>query len=118
MGIINTYKNLIGVNNINTANAQAGLVWPALVRKVLKETNLSGMRQKLIEAPVTSGHNYLISSLEGGEHWEITPRLQEKVAEMGSASAFSSSCSVRGLHRSPWHHWVQRIGHLVQPTKV
>ena len=79
---INTYKNLIGVNNINTANAQAGLIWPALVRKVLKETNLSGMRQKLIEAPVTSGHNYLISSLEGGEHWEITPRLQEKVAEM------------------------------------
>ena len=46
---INTSKNLIGVNNINTANAQAGLIWPALVRKVLKETNLSGMRQKLID---------------------------------------------------------------------
>ena len=79
---INNLQNLIGVNNINTANAQAGLIWPALVRKVLKESNLPGMRQKLIEAPVTSGHNYLISSLEGGEHWEITPKLQEKVGEL------------------------------------
>ncbi|MEE2743739.1 MAG: C45 family autoproteolytic acyltransferase/hydrolase, partial [Bdellovibrionota bacterium] len=79
---INTSQNLIGVNNINTANAQAGLIWPALVRKVLKETSLSGMRSKLTSAPVTSGHNYLLTSPEGGEHWEITPHLQEKVASL------------------------------------
>tara|TARA_B100000029_G_scaffold469751_1_gene507915 strand:- start:75 stop:1202 length:1128 start_codon:yes stop_codon:yes gene_type:complete len=79
---VNTSQNLIGVNNINTANAQAGLIWPALVRKVLKEKSLSGMRTKLTSAPVTSGHNYLLTSPEGGEHWEITPHLQEKVASL------------------------------------
>jgi isopenicillin-N N-acyltransferase-like protein len=80
---INTNQNLIGVNNINTANAQAGLIWPVLVRKVLKERSLQTMRTKLTSAPVTSGHNYLISSPQGGEHWEITPTLQEKVASLG-----------------------------------
>lgn len=79
---VSTDNNLIGVNNINTTNAKTGLIWPLLVRKTLEQKSLGPMRQTLLNAPVTSGHNYLISSPEGGEHLEITPTVSEKVSAL------------------------------------
>ena len=79
---INSNNNLVGVNNINTKNAKAGLIWPMLVRAMLAEKNLEGMRSVLLKAPVTSGHNYLLSTTSGSEHWEISPRASEKVFEI------------------------------------
>lgn len=79
---VNAHNGLIGVNNINTNNAKTGLIWPLLVRKVLEENSLADMRRTLLHAPVTSGHNYLISSPEGGEHLEVTPSVYEKVSAL------------------------------------
>lgn len=79
---INSNNCLVSVNNINTKNAKVGLIWPLLVRKALESKSLHGMRETLVGAPVTSGHNYLISSTEGGEHLEITPHLFEKVSAL------------------------------------
>lgn len=80
---VNTHNGLIGVNNINTVNAKTGLIWPLLVRKTLEAKSLAEMRSILLSAPVTSGHNYLISSPTGGEHLEITPSVAEKVSALG-----------------------------------
>lgn len=79
---VNTENALIGVNNINTTNAKTGLIWPVLVRKTLESKNLGEMRRTLLGAPVTSGHNYLISTSEGGEHLEVTPTISEKVSAL------------------------------------
>jgi isopenicillin-N N-acyltransferase-like protein len=79
---VNTHNGLIGVNNINTTNAKTGLIWPLLVRKALEGKNLGEMRHILLHAPVTSGHNYIVSSPEGGEHLEITPTVAEKVSAL------------------------------------
>ena len=79
---VNTNNGLIGVNNINTTNAKTGLIWPLLVRKTLEANNLGEMRKTLLNAPVTSGHNYLISSPDGGEHLEITPSISEKISAL------------------------------------
>jgi isopenicillin-N N-acyltransferase-like protein len=73
-------KTLVGVNNINTKNARTGLIWPALVRSLLKKDNLKEMRELVQKAPVTSGHNYILSDSSGGEHWEVTPEVAERVA--------------------------------------
>jgi isopenicillin-N N-acyltransferase-like protein len=79
---VNANNSLIGVNNINTTNAKTGLIWPVLVRKVCEQTVLGEMRKTLLNAPVTSGHNYIISTIEGGEHLEITPTVSEKVSAL------------------------------------
>lgn len=79
---VNSDNCLIGVNNINTNNAKTGIIWPILVRKVLEAKTLKEMESILLNAPVTSGHNYLISSPEGGEHLEITPTVYEKVSAL------------------------------------
>jgi isopenicillin-N N-acyltransferase like protein len=80
----NTDRCLIGVNNINTRNAQAGVIWPALVRQVLMERSLENMEKTLLSAPVTSGHNYILSSPDGGRHYEVTPTDKEKVLSLDS----------------------------------
>lgn len=89
----NTRGEFIGVNNINTKNAKAGLIWPFLVRESLvtrpiketsknESTGLSQMQTVLMEAPVTSGHNYLIADKSGGKHLEITPTEKEIVSSV------------------------------------
>lgn len=79
---INSKKCFMGVNNINTLKAQNGIIWPALVRHCLEQNSLEKMREELKKAKVTSGHNYLLSNEKEGEHWEITPTLQEKVSSL------------------------------------
>jgi isopenicillin-N N-acyltransferase-like protein len=80
---VNDNELFIGVNNINTFNAKAGLIWPALVRKCLMSVDLDEMRTILTTSPVTSGHNYLISDANTGEHWEVAPTNIEKVRDAG-----------------------------------
>jgi len=78
-----TSKGLfIGVNNINTKNAKAGLIWPALVRSTLEAQSLDEMSKRLLKAPVTSGHNYLISDSTSGQHYEISPTAKECVSQV------------------------------------
>ena len=70
---------MIGVNNINTDKAEAGVLWPALIRDVLMQADHQAMDESLQEAPVTSGHSYLLASLDAGEFWEVMPELAERI---------------------------------------
>lgn len=85
MGVSDTGL-FIGVNNINTENARAGLIWPALVRRTLEHPCFNSMRETLVNAPVTSGHNYLISSVGQSEHWEIAPSAKAMVGKTNDSS--------------------------------
>lgn len=77
----NTSNILVGVNNINTRNAKTGILWPALVRQLLTYNTLDEVITNLKAAPVTSGHNYILSSKERGENWEVTPNSAECVSK-------------------------------------
>ncbi len=83
---INTHNLLVGVNNINTTNARAGIIWPLYVRRLLKEKSVTNARKYLEDAPVTSGHNYIVSDEAQGEHWEVTPKLSERVGHVDAGS--------------------------------
>ncbi len=73
---------MVGVNNINTDGARAGAVWPAIVRRTLGQSGPAAMTRELTTAPSTSGHCYLIASVEGGEFWEVMPGLAERVSAL------------------------------------
>ena len=74
-----TKGTLVGINNLNTKSAEAALIWPALVRRLLWEKDVASMRAILKDAPVTSGHNYMLADFESAEHWEVLPGLAQKV---------------------------------------
>ena len=76
---VNSQGLFLGVNNINTKNAKAALLWPMLVSDLLDKNSIDDMREGLNNAPVTSGHNYLIADKDLGEHWEISPTQRELV---------------------------------------
>ena len=89
---VTTQKTLVGINNLNTKSARAGLIWPALVRRLLREKSVAPMRTLLKEAPVTSGHNYMIADEKSGEHWEVLPGLAQKVDnQLGGGVVFHTN---------------------------
>ena len=74
----NSHDLMIGVNNLNTKNARASIIWPILVRKALLSRTYQQLETTISRAPVTSGHNYQISSPDHGSQWEVTPIVKEK----------------------------------------
>ena len=80
---INTNDLLLGVNNLNTKNAKASLIWPVLIRHAIQNAhNFTELENIVSNAPVTSGHNYLLSSKAEGAMWEVSPVKSEKVAHI------------------------------------
>ena len=76
-------RTVMGVNNINTDGAQPGVLWPVVVRNVLKGSTLKQMTDRLTTAPVTSGHNYLLAEQDEAQMWEVAPGLAEMVDAKG-----------------------------------
>lgn len=82
----------VGVNNLNTNDAQNGVIWPALVRSLLQKKNVMSLRKELLTSPVTSGHNYLISDGKTWQHYEISPTVKELQQEFsGNGVSFHTN---------------------------
>ncbi len=77
-----THGLVMGVNNINTDGAKAGVLWPTIVRDVLEQSSKAEMVNRLKSSPKTSGHNYLIANKDHGEMWEVCPGLSEMVGQV------------------------------------
>lgn len=77
----NSQGAMVGVNNLTSNNAKSGIIWPALIRKGLSKSNQTKMRQLFLDAPVTSGHNYLLADTKKAEMLEITPGIKEVASE-------------------------------------
>lgn len=74
---------MVGVNNLNTSGARPGVLWPAVVRKLLMAGSLEGQREVLAAAPLTSGRSFLLADrAAGADFWEAMPDLRERVANL------------------------------------
>ena len=82
---------VMGVNNINTDGARAGALWPTIVRACLQQPNQSAMAKCLLDAPKTSGHNYLLADPYRAEMWEVAPGISECVGQMGENPLWTKS---------------------------
>lgn len=51
----------VAINNLTSTDARVGLVWPALVRRVLREASAGAARDLVLAAPLGSGHHYLVA---------------------------------------------------------
>jgi isopenicillin-N N-acyltransferase-like protein len=54
----------VTINNLKSTDARVGVVWPALVRRMLREKNADAAKHVLMTAPMSSGHHYLIATEE------------------------------------------------------
>jgi isopenicillin-N N-acyltransferase-like protein len=51
----------ITINNLKSSDARVGLVWPAVVRRCLRETTAMAAADIVRRAPLGSGHHYLVA---------------------------------------------------------
>ncbi|MCP4502515.1 MAG: hypothetical protein GY822_21400 [Deltaproteobacteria bacterium] len=49
------------INNLNSVDATIGVMWPALVRRCLREGNAKGALEVLQNAKIGSGHHYVVA---------------------------------------------------------
>jgi isopenicillin-N N-acyltransferase-like protein len=49
------------INNLNSVDAQVGVVWPALVRRALSQDTARAARDEVLAAPIGSGHHYMVA---------------------------------------------------------
>lgn len=69
------------INNLRSTDAHVGVVWPALVRKVLREKNASDGRDVIMDANIGSGHHYLVADKKQAYGIETSGRLKKYVHE-------------------------------------
>jgi isopenicillin-N N-acyltransferase-like protein len=70
------------INNLNSTDARLGIVWPALVRRALREKTAEGARDVVMNAPLGSGHHYLVASADALYGVE-TSGTKKKLSQQG-----------------------------------
>ncbi|MCC6874959.1 MAG: hypothetical protein IT378_11695 [Sandaracinaceae bacterium] len=69
----------VTINNLRSLDARLGVVWPALVRRMLGEAGADRARQVLLRAPMSSGHHYLVADRTEAFGVETSGRKKEQV---------------------------------------
>jgi isopenicillin-N N-acyltransferase like protein len=55
----------VTINNLNSLDAHVGLVWPALVRRVLRAQSAVEAKDLIWQAPLGAGHHYITADASG-----------------------------------------------------
>lgn len=58
---INNHGVALAINNLASVDAHIGVIWPAIVRKALRETSASGAKEVILQANNSSGRHYAIA---------------------------------------------------------
>ena len=76
---MNASKVAIAINNLNSTDATIGVVWPALVRRALREKTARAARDQVLAAPVGSGHHYFVANRRDAYAIETSGRLRKVI---------------------------------------
>ncbi len=75
----------VTINNLTCTDGQVGVVWPALVRRMLEETSAAAAKDVLMGARLSSGHHYMIA--DNSSFFGIETTGQRKMLTQTGAKA-------------------------------
>lgn len=89
LGMAGMNANGLGVtiNNLRSNDARMGLVWPALVRRALAESSAKDARRVVQQAPLGSGHHYLVADARRAIGIETSGLLSDAWMELDMTHA-------------------------------
>ncbi|HTR52109.1 MAG TPA: C45 family peptidase [Kofleriaceae bacterium] len=61
MAGMNQARVAIAINNLFSTDATLGVVWPAMVRRALREPTAVAARDLIVRSPIGSGHHYFVA---------------------------------------------------------
>ena len=76
----------MAINNLHSTDARLGVVWPALVRRALRERDAVAARDVVLGAPIGSGHHYLVADASSAWGIETSGSLRRLVLEVSDAA--------------------------------
>ena len=79
MAGLNAHGLGVTINNLKSTDAVVGLLWPALIRMVLREDAAKKGASVIENTPIGSGHHYLMVDANEGIAMETSGRLKETV---------------------------------------
>jgi isopenicillin-N N-acyltransferase like protein len=96
----------VTINNLKSRDARVGVVWPALVRRMLAERHAQAAKHVLMTAPLSSGHHYLVASAERAYGVETSGALKSVVFESelapGASYLHTNHCIGEEVARVSW----------------
>lgn len=72
----------MAINNLHSTDARVGVVWPAVVRRALRERDARAARDVVLGAPIGSGHHYLVADATSAWGIETSGTLRRLVLEV------------------------------------
>jgi isopenicillin-N N-acyltransferase-like protein len=87
------------INNLKSLDARLGVVWPALVRRALREPTAAAARDVILGAPLGSGHHYLCA--DARDAFGIETSGTRKVVVFDAARSPASRAYVHTNHCLP-----------------
>lgn len=76
---MNRHGVAVMINNLRSVDAGVGVVWPAFVRKLLAAPDHATAKAIALDAPIGSGHHYIIGSPDNIFAFETSGALRETV---------------------------------------
>ncbi len=110
------------INNLTPSDARIGVVWPALVRRMLRERTARAATDVLMRAELGSGHNYLIADRADAFNVETTG-VEKRITAQGIGTMFHTNHyldpELRGLAQPlhPKSTSVDRFDHLTEALR-
>lgn len=79
------------INNLNSVDATVGVLWPAMVRKALRQPTARAMRDLILNAPIGSGRHYILADDEDVFGIETSGTRKKVIREGGRAPYFHTN---------------------------
>jgi len=76
----------VAINNLRSLDGRVGVVWPALVRRLMRESCVADAKRELDSAPIGSGHHYLVSDSKSAIGVESSGRKKKVIFESEQGS--------------------------------
>jgi isopenicillin-N N-acyltransferase-like protein len=92
----------VTINNLNSIDARIGLVWPALVRKILRQKNVIRARDIIMDAPLGSGHHYIVADKHDVFGIETSGTLK-KITQSGASEVHMHTNHCLDAHMAKTH---------------
>lgn len=77
----------MAINNLYSTDARIGVLWPAMVRRCLRERDAASARDVVMQSPIGSGHHYLVADTRSAWGIETSGTLKDLVLDAGEAVA-------------------------------
>ena len=92
MAGMNGHRVAVAINNLFSTDATLGVVWPAMVRRALRQSSATAARDVIATSPIGSGHHYVVADRHAVFALEASGTRRKQVFAGGASYCHTNHC--------------------------